>query len=114
MARAARTSGPSMGPLHVQLYTERLPTLLRCSGHQETSGSNAAASALKSGGIAGTLLDVAMISCDQKRGGTVSHFVKGSRWLTWRAPRLWCPCQLPLLAGPVHGRTIPLADIRQP
>src|SRR5215470_14749628 len=42
MARAARTSGPSMGPLHVQLYTERLPTLLRCSGHQETSGSNAA------------------------------------------------------------------------
>src|SRR5262250_2023093 len=75
MARVARTSGPSMGPLHVQLYTERLPTLLRCSGHQETSGSNAAASALKSGGIAGTLLDVAMISCDQKRGGTVSHFV---------------------------------------
>ena len=71
MARVARTSGPSMGPLHVQLYTERLPTLLRCSGHQETSGSNAAASALKSGGIAGTLLDVAMISCDQKRGGTV-------------------------------------------
>src|SRR5262249_9641278 len=59
MARVARTSGPSMGPLHVQLYTERS----RCSGHQETSGSNAAASALKSGGIAGTLLDVAMISC---------------------------------------------------
>src|SRR5215470_2060011 len=69
MTRVARTSGPSMGPLHVQLYTERLPTLLRCSGHQETSGSNAAASALKSGGIASTLLDVAMISCDQKRGG---------------------------------------------
>src|SRR5215467_6353661 len=41
MARVARTSGPSMGPLHVQLYTERLPALLRCSGHQETSGSNA-------------------------------------------------------------------------
>jgi hypothetical protein len=20
-------------------------------------------------------------------------------WLTWRAPRLWSPCQLPLLAG---------------
>jgi len=38
MARVARTSGPSMGPLHVQVYTERLPTLLRCSGHQETSG----------------------------------------------------------------------------
>src|SRR5215470_5000412 len=87
MTRVARTSGPSMGPLHVQLYTERLPTLLRCSGHQETSGSNAAASALKSGGIAGTLLDVAMISCDQKRGGTVSHFVKGSRWLTWRVKK---------------------------
>jgi len=23
------------------------------------------------------------------------------------------PCQLPLLAGPEHGRTIPLADIGQ-
>jgi len=44
-----------MGPLHVQVYTERLPTLLRCSGHQETSGSNAAVSALKSGGIGGGL-----------------------------------------------------------
>src|SRR5262249_11647538 len=42
-----------MGPLHLRLYTELLPTLLRCSGHQETSGSNAAVSALKSGGIAG-------------------------------------------------------------
>jgi len=44
-----------MGPLHVQVYTERLPTLLRCSGHQETSGSNAAVSALESGGIGGGL-----------------------------------------------------------
>src|SRR5262249_4182780 len=79
MTRVARTSGPSMGPLHVQLYTERLPTLLRCSGHQETSGLNAAASALKSGGIAGTLLDVAMISCDQKRGGMVKHFAEALR-----------------------------------
>src|SRR5262244_3600385 len=48
---------------------ERLPTLLRCSGHQETSGSNAAVSALKSGELSRFYLEVAMISCDQKRGG---------------------------------------------
>ena len=66
----ARTSGPSMGPLHVQLYTEGL--FLRCSGHQETSGSNDAVSALKSGGIVEVLLEVAMISCDQKRGDGVT------------------------------------------
>ena len=72
MTRVARTSGPSMGPLHVQLYTERLPTLFRCSGHQETSGSNAAVSALKSGGIVEVLLEVAMISCDQKGGDGVT------------------------------------------
>ena len=68
MARAARTSGPSMGPLHVQRYTESLPTLLRCSGQQETSGSNTAVSALKSGGIGSVLLDMlrfaARIGCD--------------------------------------------------
>jgi len=44
---------------------------MRCSGHQETSGSNAAVSALKSGGIGGTLLDVAMILSEGKRGGRV-------------------------------------------
>src|SRR5215471_11876353 len=74
MARVARTSGSSMGPLHLRLYAERLPTLLRCSGHQETSGSNAAVSALKSGELSRFYLEVAMISCDQKRGGMVKHF----------------------------------------
>src|SRR5262249_49499986 len=74
MARVARTSGSSMGPLHLRLYAERLPTLLRCSGHQETPGSNAAVSALKSGELSRFYLEVAMISCDQKRGGMVKHF----------------------------------------
>src|SRR5262249_41199062 len=59
MTRMARTSGPSMGPLHVQLYTERLPTLLRSIvngtksytvSDADIQSPNAAASALKSRG----------------------------------------------------------------
>jgi hypothetical protein len=46
-------------------------------------------------------------------GITVTHRLRRSKCrvsVTWRAPCLRCPCQLALLAGREHGRTIPLAD----
>jgi len=63
MARAARTSGPSMGPLHVQLYTERLPTLLRPLRHAtlrraEKPRSHLDLACKKSGEIRRRLLDM--------------------------------------------------------
>jgi hypothetical protein len=39
--------------------------------------------------------------------GDPRYWVSG----TWRAPCLWPPCQLRLLAGREHGRTIPLPDL---
>src|SRR5262249_2853473 len=82
-------------------------TFLRCSGHQETSGSNTAVSALKSGELSRFYLEVAMISCDQKRGGMVKHFSRALRGSTApRWPRVSGRSPMSMVRYPPTGRAL--------